>query len=76
MNGQAAFEKVLNLMQVGVGILGALLIVWGAVKVGLALKEQQGGNAIAEGVGFLLGGAIISAAALYFGQVDISGLFS
>ena len=50
------------------------LIVWGAVSLGLAIREQQGGAQIASAISTIAGGAIIIAAAIYFGQLDTSWL--
>lgn len=54
-----------------VTFLGGFLIVWGAVKLGMAVREQQGGQAIGEAIATIGGGAIIIAAALFFNQLDI-----
>ena len=41
---------------------------------GLAIREQQGGAQIASAISTIAGGAIIIAAAIYFGQLDTSWL--
>ena len=46
----------------------------GAVSLGLAIREQQGGAQIASAISTIAGGAIIIAAAIYFGQLDTSWL--
>ena len=53
---------------------GGFLIVWGAVSLGLAIREQQGGASIASAISTIAGGAIIIAAAVYFGMLDTSWL--
>ena len=55
-------------------ILGGFLVVWGAVSLGLAIREQQGGSQIASAISTIAGGAIIIAAAVYFGMLDTSWL--
>ena len=57
-----------------VTVLGGFLVVWGAVSLGLAIREQQGGAQIASAISTIAGGAIIIAAAIYFGQLDTSWL--
>ncbi|KFI68491.1 hypothetical protein BMERY_1942 [Bifidobacterium merycicum] len=46
----------------------------GAVSLGLAIREQQGGAQIASAISTIAGGAIIVAAAVYFGMLDTSWL--
>ena len=58
----------------GVTFLGGFLVVWGAVSLGLAIREQQGGPQIATAISTIAGGAIIIAASVYFGQLDTSWL--
>ena len=54
--------------------LAGSLLGWGAAALGLALREQQGGAQIASAISTIAGGAIIIAAAIYFGQLDTSWL--
>ena len=61
--------NVIKLVSGCVTFLGGFLVVWGAVSLGLAIREQQGGPQIATA-----GGAIIIAASVYFGQLDTSWL--
>ena len=53
---------------------GAIMVVWGGVTIGINVHNGASGNgaAIAAGVGTLIGGVIVSAAALYFGTLDTS----
>ena len=78
---QARHAKELRCSQTSSGLvsgcvtfLGGFLIVWGAVSLGLAIREQQGGAQIASAISTIAGGAIIIAAAIYFGQLDTSWL--
>ena len=52
--------------------LGGFLTVWGAVSLGLAIRENQGGPQLATAISTIAGGAIIVAAAVYFGMLDTS----
>ena len=63
--------NVIKLVSGCVTFLGGFLVVWGAVSLGLAIREQQGGPQIATAIA---GGAIIIAASVYFGQLDTSWL--
>lgn len=62
----------MNLAGGFVTFLGGFLIVWGAVNLGLAVRQQAGGQAIGEAIATIGGGAIIIAAALFFSQLDTS----
>ena len=64
--------NILNLAVNAVKLFGGALIVWGGVRFGLAIKEQQGGNAMAEALATAGGGAIVIAAGTYFGSLDTS----
>ncbi len=57
--------NIINLVSGCVTFLGLRLIVWGAVSLGLAIREQQGGASIASAISTIAGGAIIIAAAVY-----------
>ena len=63
---------ILALTVNAVKLLGGALIVWGGIRFGLAIKEQQGGNAMAEALATVGGGAIVVAAGAYFGNLDTS----
>lgn len=64
--------NVIKLVSGCVTFLGGFLVVWGAVSLGLAIREQQGGPQIATAISTIAGGAIIIAASVYFGQLDTS----
>ena len=69
-------SNIIGLVSGCVTFLGGFLVVWGAVSLGLAIREQQGGAQIAsalksEEMRWYL---IIIAAAIYFGQLDTSWL--
>lgn len=67
-------DKVKGLLAGGVGMLGAGMVVFGAVSIGTNLHNGAQGNgaAIAGGVATLVGGVIIAAAAVFFGTLDTS----
>ena len=54
--------------------VSAVLVVWGGVRFGLAIKDQQGGQAMAEALATVGGGAVVIAAGAYFGTIDTGGL--
>ena len=66
--------NIISLVSGCVTFLGGFLVVWGAVSLGLAIREQQGGSQIASAISTIAGGAIIIAAAVYFGKLDTSWL--
>lgn len=73
-SGSAVLSKVVSHLTGGIGFLGGAMIVWGAVTIGINVHNGASGNgsAIASGVGVAVGGAIIAAAAAYFGTLDLS----
>ena len=72
--GQNMLANIISLVSGCVTFLGGFLVVWGAVSLGLAIREQQGGSQIASAISTIAGGAIIIAAAVYFGMLDTSWL--
>ncbi len=72
--GAKMLSNIIGLVSGCVTFLGGFLVVWGAVSLGLAIREQQGGAQIASAISTIAGGAIIIAAAIYFGQLDTSWL--
>lgn len=67
--------RILSLASTAVSLLGGALIVWGGVKFGLAIKDHQGGNSMAESLATVGGGAIIVAAGVYFSNLASSVSF-
>lgn len=65
-------SSIISLVSGCVTFLGGF-VVWGAVSLGLAIKDEtRGGAQIAGAISTIAGGAIIIAAAVYFGQLDTS----
>lgn len=65
ITSNALLGNVLSLLSTGVGLAGGILIVWGAVQTGLAVKDQQGAN-MEKGILTIVAGAIVVAAAVWF----------
>ena len=63
-------SNIIGLVSGCVTFLGGFLIVWGAVSLGLAIREQQGGAQIASAISTIAGGALSGAAAIDFGKLD------
>lgn len=74
MNGIEILDAIKTLLSGGCGFLGAGMVIFGAISIGTNVSGGAAGNgaAIAQGVATLIGGVIIAAAAVYFGQLDIS----
>lgn len=72
--GWQVLSQIINLVSGCVTFLGGSLIVWGAVSLGLAIRENQGGPQLAIAISTIADGAIIVAAAVYFGMLDTSWL--
>lgn len=64
--------NILGLAVNAVKLIGTALVVWGGIRFGLAIKDQQGGNAMAEALATVGGGALVTAAGVYFGTLDVS----
>ena len=67
-------SNIIGLVSGCVTFLGGFLIVWGAVSLGLAIREQQGGAQIASAISTIAGGALLTAAPNTCGQRATSGL--
>ena len=64
---------ILGLMKDAVIVLGGVLIAWGGVQIGKAIPRGDG-TEIAVGVGWIVGGAVVMAAAAYFGSIQLGSL--
>ena len=73
-SGNKLLNQIIKLVSSCVSFLRGFLVVWGAVSLGLAIREQQGGAQIASAISTIAGGAIIIAASVYFGMLDTSWL--
>ncbi len=68
ITGNQILSNVLSLLSSGVTVAGGILIVWGAVQIGLAIKDQQGAN-MEKGILTIVGGAVLTVAALWFKSI-------
>lgn len=74
LSGAATLQKVVNMLSGGITFLGGGMIVWGAISVGVNVREGSSGNgsAVASSVGMIVGGAVIIAAAMLFRSLDLN----
>lgn len=73
-SGSSILQDIAKYLAGGIGFLGAAMVVFGGVTIGINVHNGASGNgsAMASGVGVLVGGAIVSACALYFSTLDMS----
>ena len=66
--------NIISLVSGCVTFLGGFVVVWGALSLGIAIRSETGGGGaqLASAIATIAGGAIIIAAAVYFGQLDTS----
>ena len=57
-----SLDGILGLISGAVAVFGTILLLWGAIGIGLAVKDGQG-MSMDNNVGKVIGGAIIIAAA-------------
>lgn len=64
--------KTKNLLSGGLGFVGAAMVVFGGITIGINVHNGASGNgaAIASGVATLVGGVIVAAAAAAFAGLD------
>lgn len=55
--------NIISLVSGCVTFLGGFLVVWGAVSLGLAIREQQGGSQIASAISTIAGSTCSSSSA-------------
>lgn len=70
----ALLGNMRDLLSGGISMIGAIMVIFGAVSIGVNVHNgaQGNGSAIATGVATLIGGVIIAAAGVYFGSLDIT----
>ncbi len=70
----AILESIKGMLSGGLAFVGGAMVVFGGVTIGINVhgSAQGNGGAIASGVAVLVGGAIVAAAATYFGQLSVS----
>lgn len=64
-----SLDGVLSLISGAVAVFGTILLLWGAVGIGLAVKDGQG-MSMDNNVGKVIGGAIIIAASAAFASAN------
>lgn len=64
------FNDLINLVAAAITVFGSLWIVWGAVTLGVGIKDKTGPE-VKQGFGTLVGGALIVAAAAYLTTVTM-----
>ena len=66
--------NILSLISGGIQFLGCAMIVWGLVSIGINVQNGASGNgsAISQGIAMVVGGAVITAAGVYFSNLDTS----
>lgn len=64
-----SLDGVLSLISGAVAVFGTVLLLWGAVGIGLAVKDGQG-MSMDNNVGKVIGGAIIIAASAAFASAN------
>lgn len=70
------FSAIMDLLQKGVGTFGGIICFWGIVKAGLGFREGQGGQALSEAGGYIVGGGVMMAAAtIIIPMINGNGLF-
>jgi len=72
--GGVDLQKILKIISGGVGVVGGFMIVFGLIHLGMALKDSDhgGGQAIGSAIGWMIGGVVVCAAAIYFTTLDMS----
>lgn len=68
LKSNAILQTVVSLLSTGVGIAGSILMVWGGVTIGISVSQHNGQD-LTPGIMKLVGGAIIVASAILFGNV-------
>ncbi len=62
------FKQVLDIVYKGVFAFGGLWVVWGAITLGVGIKDKTGPQ-ISQGFGTLIGGGMIVLAAQLIKQI-------
>lgn len=69
-------SQVSSLLVTGVGALGAVLIVFGLINLGLTIKDgmQGGGGQLSGAIAMIIGGGIVTGAAVFFNSINWGAL--
>ena len=60
-------NQIRDIFQKALYLIGGAFVLWGGIKIALAIKEHQGGAAVAEAAGMLAAGALIIVIAVNIG---------
>lgn len=64
-------DNAVTMLTQGITFLGGILVVFGLINLGMTIKDgMQGGGQLAGAIAMIVGGAIVVAAAVYFGSLD------
>lgn len=68
-----AFNQIKNTISSGLTAIGAAMVVFGAVTIGMNVSgaAQGNGGAISSGIATMVGGAVIAAASILFKSISI-----
>ena len=70
-DASSTFNEIKGKLSAGIVGAGVVMIVWGAVNVGLAIKDGSSGNQLQQGLLWIVGGAIVGAAGAIFANIDL-----
>ena len=65
-------SNAVSMLSQGITFLGGVLVVFGLVNLGMTIKDgmQGGGGQLSGAIAMIVGGAIVSGAAVYFGSLN------
>ena len=65
-------QNAVSMLTQGITFLGGVLVVFGLVNLGMTIKGgmQGGGGQLSGAIAMIVGGAIVIAAAVYFGSLN------
>ena len=64
-------DNAVTMLTQGITFLGGILVVFGLINLGMTIKDgMPGGGQLAGAIAIIVGGAIVVAAAVYFGSLD------
>ena len=65
-------QNAVSMLTQGITFLGGVLVVFGLVNLGMTIKDGMhgGGGQLSGAIAMIVGGAIVIAAAVYFGSLN------
>lgn len=67
-------KDLLDIVQKGLYAVGVFMIVWGGVKIGIGLREQQGAAEMHGAMFTMAGGAVVIAAGAMLSMVKLQAI--